>query len=193
MIYSTQMVLPVMPRFVAFLRGINVGGHVAKKGQLQEAFVSSGFCNVETFKQSGNVIFETSDSNADKIAAVIEMRLRSLLGFEVLVFVRTLPQLKTIVDFNPFRGQAEKGSSFLVTMLAKPPQEAFASQLPLIIPKSTAKIILAKGTEVFSVTHGGGEGALPNPFIESKLKVKATTRNLNVIREIVEKYGKTAI
>lgn len=39
------------------------------------------------------------------------------------------------------------------------------------------------------MTHGGGEGGLPNPFLEFKLKVKATTRNLNVIREIVEKYG----
>jgi hypothetical protein len=43
--------------------------------------------------------------------------------------------------------------------------------------------------EVFSVTHGGGEGALPNPFLEVKLKVKATTRNLNTIREILEKHG----
>jgi hypothetical protein len=45
-----------------------------------------------------------------------------------------------------------------------------------------------KGTEAFSVTHGGGEGALPNPFLEAKLKVKATTRNINTIMEIVEKY-----
>ncbi len=65
----------------------------------------------------------------------------------------------------------------------------FPFQLPATIPKSTAQVILAKGTEVFSVTHGGGEGALPNQFIESKLKVKATTRNLNIIREIIEKYG----
>jgi len=39
------------------------------------------------------------------------------------------------------------------------------------------------------VTHGGGEGALPNPFLESKLNVKATTRNFNIIREIVQKYS----
>jgi len=62
-------------------------------------------------------------------------------------------------------------------------------QLPLTIPKSGAEILSARGSEVFSVTHGGGEGALPNPFLESKLKVKATTRNLNIIREIVQKYS----
>ena len=72
-------------------------------------------------------------------------------------------------------------------------QPNFPCSYPLTIPKSTAQIISAKGTEVFSVTHGGGEGALPNPFIESKLKLKATTRNMNIIREIVEKYGKLIV
>ena len=48
-----------MTLFVAFLRGINVGGHIVKKEKLQEAFNSLGFQNVVTFKQSGNVIFET--------------------------------------------------------------------------------------------------------------------------------------
>ena len=75
-----------------------------------------------------------------------------------------------------------------MTFLAVAPAK-FPVELPTTIPKSTAQVISAKGTEVFSVTHGGGEGALPNPFMESKLKVKATTRNMNVIREIVEKFG----
>jgi hypothetical protein len=89
---------------------------------------------------------------------------------------------------EPFRGQSKEGTSFLVTLLPSS-QPKFPLQLPLTIPKSTAQIISAKGTEVFSLTHGGGEGALPNPFVESKLKVKATTRNMNIIREIVEKFG----
>lgn len=178
-----------MMLFVAFLRGINVGGHVAKKEQLLEAFVSLGFCNVKTFKQSGNVVFETSDSNVESVKKTIEVKLRGVLGYEVAVFVRTLPQLKAIVDSDSFKGQHEEGASLLVTMLVDPPGEAFTSQLPAKIPRSTAQVIAARGTEVFSVTHGGGEGALPNPLVESKLKVKATTRNLSTIREIVEKFA----
>jgi len=76
-----------------------------------------------------------------------------------------------------------------VTFLSKPVPNEFTAKLPLTIPKSTAQVTSACGMEVFSVTHGGGEGALPNPFIESALKAKATTRNLNIIREIVEKFG----
>ena len=109
-----------------------------------------------------------------------------MLGYCVAVFIRTFPHLKSIIDKEPFKGQEKEDSSFLVTMLPNAPP-IFPLQLPLTIPKSTAQVISTQGTEVFSVTHGGGEGALPNPFIESKLKMKATTRNFNIIREIVEK------
>jgi uncharacterized protein (DUF1697 family) len=177
-----------MSRFVAFLRGINVGGHIVKKEQLQAAFAASGFLNVSTFKQSGNVIFE-ADLAAGEVAGKVQGSLRVELGFDVAVFVRTIPQLKAIIAMDPFKGQEQGDTSFLVTFLEEAAPASFTSKLPVTIPKSTAQVICACGTEVFSVTHGGGEGALPNPFVESKLKVKATTRNMNVIRELIEKFG----
>ena len=176
-----------MPRYVAFLRGINVGGHVVKKEKLQETFISQGFQNVSTYKQSGNVIFEAGSGSINEIKYKIEISLQHALGYSVPVFIRTIPQLKDIVDSEPFKKQDNEETSFLVTFLADAPPK-FPIELPATIPKSTAQVISKKGTEVFSVAHGGGEGALPNPFIEKKLKTKATTRNLNVIREIVEKY-----
>jgi uncharacterized protein (DUF1697 family) len=176
-----------MPHFVAFLRGINVGGHIVKKEKLIEAFTSLGFQNVSTFKQSGNVIFKASTTDVEEIKNRIQDKLRNMQGYYVIVFIRTFPHLKSIIDQEPFLGQEKEGSSFLVTMLSNAPA-IFPLQLPLTIPKSTAQIISAQGTEVFSVTHGGGEGALPNPFIESKLQMKATTRNINIIREIVEMW-----
>jgi uncharacterized protein (DUF1697 family) len=177
-----------MYRFVVFLRGINVGGHIVVKEKLKDAFSSLGFQDVSTYKQSGNVIFKTELANPKDIKARIETKLQSFLGYEVATLVRTIPQLKSIIDLDPFKNQDNEGTSFLVTFLAVKPAN-FPLQLPLTISKSSAQIISAKGTEVFSVTHGGGEGALPNPFLESKLKMKATTRNMNIIREIVEKYA----
>ena len=111
-----------------------------------------------------------------------------MLGYNVAVFIRTIAQLKDIIEMAPFKGQNREDTSFLVTFLASAPIQ-FPFELPTTIPKSTAQVISLNGMEVFSVTHGGGEGALPNPFVESKLKVKATTRNINSITEIVEKYG----
>jgi uncharacterized protein (DUF1697 family) len=178
----------LMLRFVALLRGINVGGHIVSKEKLKEAFSSMGFRNISTYKQSGNVIFETDITNPQEINDKIEDKLRSILGYDVAVFVRTIPQLKSVLDIDPFKGQTAEGTSFLVTFL--PAQfSLFPLTLPLTIPKSTAQVLSAKGTEVFSITHGGGEGALPNSFLETKLKLKASTRNMNIIREIVEKYA----
>ena len=176
-----------MTLFVAFLRGINVGGHIVKKEQLRGAFESLGFQNVVTHKQSGNVIFETGSSR-EVVKPRIEEKLRGSLGFGVTVFLRTIPELKSIISQDHFNGQEKEDTSFMVTMLpCHVPKSRL--QFPLTIPKSRAEILSARGSEVFSVTHGGGEGALPNPFLESKLNVKATTRNFNIIREIVQKYS----
>ena len=175
-------------RLVAFLRGINVGGHIVKKEKLQEAFTSLGFQNVSTFRQSGNVVFETNKANVAEIELEIEKKLYVTLNYEVKVLIRSVPQLKSILEFKPFKNQEKEGSSFLVTLLPNSPAN-FPLSLPYTIPKSTAQIIAVKGKEVYSVTHGGGEGALPNPFLESKLKTKTTTRNVNVIQELLERYG----
>jgi uncharacterized protein (DUF1697 family) len=177
-----------MYRFIVFLRGINVGGHIVVKEKLKEAFTSLGFQNVSTYKQSGNIIFETMLENPQDVRVKIEYKLHSLLSYEVAVFVLTIPKLKNIIAIDPFKDQEKDGASFLVTFLGIEPP-SFPLKLPLTISKSTAQIISTKGTEVFSVTHGGGEGALPNSFLEAKLKMKTTTRNMNIIREIVEKYG----
>ena len=177
-----------MIRFVAFLRGINVGGHVAKKETLQTAFVSLGFMNVFTYKQSGNVIFEVDVADTEQLKVKIEERLESTLGFSVPTILRSMIYLRGIVEREPIKFQNIEGTSFLVTLLPNPPPYAFVSLLPLTVPESTAQVVGASGNEIYSVTHGGGEGALPNQFVESKLKMKATTRNMNIIREIVNKF-----
>jgi uncharacterized protein (DUF1697 family) len=91
------------------LRGINVGGHIVVKEKLKEAFTSLGFQEVSTYKQSGNVIFKTELANQQVIKAKIETKLHGLLGYEVATFVRTIPQLKSILDLDPFKNQDKVG------------------------------------------------------------------------------------
>ena len=176
-----------MNRYVAFLRGINVGGHIVVKATLEKVFADLDFKNVSVYKPSGNVIFDLPEPANDALASKIEAALKAAVGFDVPVFLRSLTDLKELVALDPFKGQNSEGSSFLVTFLAAKPQ-AFALQFPVTIPKSTAQVIGARGTEVFSVTHGGGEGALPNPYVEKVLKCKATTRNIHIIEEILCKF-----
>ncbi|HEX9961588.1 MAG TPA: DUF1697 domain-containing protein, partial [Pyrinomonadaceae bacterium] len=70
-----------MIKYVAFLRGINVGGrHLVKMEDLRVLFASMNFENVKTYIQSGNVIFETSETSADVLAGKIERGLKEALG-----------------------------------------------------------------------------------------------------------------
>jgi uncharacterized protein (DUF1697 family) len=174
--------------FIAFLRGINVGGHIVTKQMLTTVFEELGFCDVSTFKQSGNVIFQSNETDIQVLTGKIEQKLQSKLSYPVPVIVRTIEQLTNIINLDAFKNQPTEGTSFLVTLLPKI-QTSLPFQLPFTIPKSTAQIIAVAGSEVFSVTHGGGEGSLPNPFIESKLKIKTTTRNLNVLKDICAKFS----
>ena len=93
-----------MPKYVAFLRGINVGGrNIVKKETLKEVFASLGFQNVSVWKQSGNIIFETDKADLDQIKIAIQKKLQSLLGGNVEVFLRVLSYIEELVEHNPFR------------------------------------------------------------------------------------------
>jgi uncharacterized protein (DUF1697 family) len=91
-----------MPKYIAFLRAINVGGHVVKMDYLKNLFVEIGFENVETFIASGNVIFDFKSKNKKSIKDEIEKTLRIKLGYNVTAFIRTVNELKSIAEYNPF-------------------------------------------------------------------------------------------
>ena len=85
-----------MPRYIAFLRAINVGGHTVKMDRLREIFESLGFANVETFIASGNVVFETTALDTAALETRIAAALQAALGYEVATFIRTEAELARI-------------------------------------------------------------------------------------------------
>jgi uncharacterized protein (DUF1697 family) len=89
-----------MPRYVAFLRAINVGGHMVKMDRLREIFAELGLSGVETFIASGNVLFESRAKPA-ALEARIERALHDALGYEVATFLRTFPELQAVVEALP--------------------------------------------------------------------------------------------
>ena len=100
-----------MTRYIAFLRAINVGGHVVKMDALRGLFESLGFSNVETFIASGNVLFETNlNGNLEK---KIESKLREALGYDVATFIRTDAELKAIANYKAFaQSQLDAATAF---------------------------------------------------------------------------------
>jgi uncharacterized protein (DUF1697 family) len=82
-----------MPRYVAFLRAINVGGHIVKMDQLRKLFTQLGLTEVETFIASGNVLFTSPSKSGPALEKKIEKHLEAALGYEVATFVRTAAEV----------------------------------------------------------------------------------------------------
>jgi uncharacterized protein (DUF1697 family) len=97
-----------MAKYVAFLKAINVGGHVVKMDTLRELFSSLKFSNVETFIASGNVIFDTKATPDEKLEQKIEQHLKKALGYEVATFVRSIEEIQAISIYQPFSGELLK-------------------------------------------------------------------------------------
>src|SRR4051794_25454150 len=110
-----------MPRLVALLRAINVGGHTVRMEELRTLFESMRLRSVETVIASGNVIFETGSTDADALARHIESGLERALGYAVGVFLRTPAELRAAADRVVFPGKAGAAGHSLYVLLLKEP------------------------------------------------------------------------
>ncbi|MBK7267288.1 MAG: DUF1697 domain-containing protein [Ignavibacteriales bacterium] len=92
-----------MPQYIALLRGINVSGHkIIKMAELKELLMSIGFRNVQTYIQSGNVVFESDDTSIPDLELSIMSGIAGKYGFDVEVMVRTVNEFSRIIETNPF-------------------------------------------------------------------------------------------
>ena len=91
-----------MTRYVAFLRGMNLGRRRIKNPELCAAFEDIGFANVSAFLASGNVIFDADDSDPQVVAVAIESGLKSILEYDVPTFLRTADEVNAIAAHTPF-------------------------------------------------------------------------------------------
>lgn len=175
-----------MTKFVAFLRGINVGGHNKIKMQvLRELFSSLGFEKVSTLGASGNVLFQ-SPLPSSKLIDLIELKLLKFAKSEVKVMLRSREQLQEIIKLQPFKKNKDASATEYATFLHSSP--AGLLSLPVASKNGDVEVLSVKGLDVFSLARVvSGRGGYPNGFIETKLKVPATTRNWGVVKEIVEK------
>jgi len=115
------MPTPSTTRYVAFLRGINVGGSkLVKMDALKAAFEKMGFKKVKTLLASGNVLFETSDADPAAVRLKIEKGLEKLLGLKSRITLRTIEELAALEKSDPFKGvKVTPETRLWVTFLAE--------------------------------------------------------------------------
>jgi uncharacterized protein (DUF1697 family) len=182
-----------MIKYVAFLRGINVGGKkMIKMEELARAFVSLKFKNVSTYIQSGNVIFDAADTSAERLAKKIEKQLLKSFGHEVAVAVLTIAELKGILRSNPFK-QIKPSEDIVtfVTFLAAEP--AVKPKLPLQSVTENLEVFAIKNRAAFILCRRKKNGlfSFPNNFFEKQFGVAATTRNWNTVNKIIRLADET--
>jgi uncharacterized protein (DUF1697 family) len=178
-----------MPRYVAFLRAINVGGRVVKMDILRALFEEMKFKSVETFIASGNVIFETSSSDARGVESRIEKHLARALGYEVGAFLRTPARLAEIVDYEPFseEDRAAGVQSVHVMFFAEPHRPGLQEDLDRL--RTAADVFHAHDRELYWLCRGKITDSLVKPgLLERAIAVPTTVRNMNTIRRLVTKY-----
>jgi uncharacterized protein (DUF1697 family) len=166
---------------VALLRGINLGArNKIAMADLRELVAGLGAEDVETYLQSGNVVFRGAVE-----PSAIEARIERDLGLTIAVLVRTASQLKRVVAGNPFVQKASDPKQLHVTFLVDPPPRGAVGELDA--ERSPGDEFEVARCEVYLYCPAGyGVSKLSNAYFEQKLGVTATTRNWNTVTALAE-------
>jgi uncharacterized protein (DUF1697 family) len=170
-------------RFVALLRGINVGrAHQLGMPRLTELLTGRGYGNVRTHLRSGNVVLDSDLSEAD-LAADLSGAIEQEFGFDVPVVVRTGAEIAAVVAGDPFATVATDPARYLVTFLPEPPAAAAVDALP---PADSGEY-LVRGRELYLwLPDGIANTPLAGWKWDRLLGVAGTGRNWNTVRKLAE-------
>ncbi|MEP6781990.1 MAG: DUF1697 domain-containing protein [Gemmatimonadaceae bacterium] len=177
-----------MPRCIAFLRALNVGGHTVKMTQLKSIFDSLGYSDVETFIASGNVIFNTKGTPSSAMALKIESRLKEELGYEVETFLRTDAEVAALSQLVAFSPEEVESAHMVYFGFLRAPLNAAAKEA-LEAFNTANEVFRHSGKEIHFLTRiSMADSKFSNVKFERQLGVPTTFRNINTIARLAKKY-----
>lgn len=162
-----------MKTYIAFLRGINVGGH--KKilmADLRLLLEKAGLQNVQTYIQSGNVVFGSKEET--NLASIIAEAIKAKYGFIVPVLVKKASELNEIMSKCPFFDE-KREKSYFILLEESPSQENI--ELTTAFSNLNEEFYIVENCVYIYYALGAGKAKMGINFFERKLKVKATARN----------------
>ncbi|WP_405106717.1 DUF1697 domain-containing protein [Paenibacillus sp. FSL K6-1217] len=174
-----------MNTYIAWLRGINVGGNkIIKMQELKAMFEALNYGNVRTYIQSGNVVFESEAAAAPQLAGTISQRLQETFGFEVPVIIRSLEELEAVIAGNPFpQEEPEAYKRLYVSFLeAEPAAEAMEKLRPYEDGADKVRLI---GRELYAFYEVSVSASplFKVPF-DKLLGTTLTARNWNTLNKV---------
>jgi uncharacterized protein (DUF1697 family) len=178
-----------MPKYVAFLRAINVGGHIVKMENLRKFFEALEFANVETFIASGNVIFDSRIKSA-ALEKQIEKHLLQCLGYNVATYIRTIAEVQAIATYKPFPAAElnRAGHSLFVAFLTEAPSAEVKRALQKLAGETDD--FKVNGREVYCLRRVAfKESIIASPLFGKVLGAQTTMRNITTVRKLAAKYS----
>jgi uncharacterized protein (DUF1697 family) len=176
-----------MPIYVALLRGINLGGHKKiKMDRLRTLFEGLGFTQVQTYIQSGNVVFRAGKFSPAGLSSKIEERILKDFGFSVLVLLRTGDEIGMTIKNNPFlKNRGIDQEKLHVTFLPGPPETSVLKELEGLTTAPDQSCCIGKEVYLY-LPNGMGQSSLANNPLERRLLKRATTRNWRTVNQIYQ-------
>ena len=179
-------------RYLALLGSINVGGNRVKMVDLKAALVAEGFGEIETVAASGNVI--VTDRRAP---ATLERELERIIaerfGFASCAMVRSAAEVRAAVEDNPFHGTGpDHGTDKMVHSIflsGQPEKARFDALLEEHSARGSERLALGDRVLFLDYVHGVGVSDLSSRFLERRLGVKGTARNMNSLKTILAKMN----
>lgn len=177
----------IMKAYIALLRGINVSGQkIIKMNDLKIALSSLEFQNINTYIQSGNIVFQSEESSKGILEGEIHNIIFKHFGFDVPVFVISLNELEIIHQKNPFLTQKgiEKKELY-VAFFADLPDLELLKDLKYK-EDQVEEYLFGDNVLYLRYPDGVGKSKFNHAYLERKLKVKSTIRNWNTVSKLIE-------
>ncbi len=166
--------------YIAMLRAINVSGQkIIHMGELLDMFKKMNYENVQTYIQSGNVVFENKKTNPEILSHSISKKIKDVFGFDVEVIVKTKEEVETVFNNNPFI-KYDLDKMYVTFLSSAPSQDKNLGHFEKEVYQIIGDIIYLHYGERIS------DSKLNNNLIEKKLQVIATTRNWKTITQLFE-------
>lgn len=176
-----------MPAYIAMLRGINVSGQkIVRMERLRQTCAALRFRSVETYVQSGNIVFQDEKRSPASLSKSIAEAILRDFGFSVPVLVKTSKEMGHVIEGNPFLKERDIDRSKLhVTFLS---EAACRNGLKRLEALATgADRFFAGGREIYLYCPGGyGKTKISNTTLEKTLSVGATTRNWKTVETLFQ-------
>ena len=177
-----------MPRYVAFLRGINLGARTVKNVQLMKIFAAAGIPDAEPFIASGNVIFDSRITTEATLVGKIEGAIYRAMGFEARTFLRSMAELAKVAEQKPFAPARHASAIAFVVGFVDAPFTA-AQKKTIASFATDSDELHPKGRELYwlSQTRQSDSAFQRVPF--DKKVCASSWRNINTVQRIVVKYS----